>query len=87
MRRPSVAGGPGLLLDDQIALDGEDAAALAQLEQIDQLRVDVELVAILAEAAWNAEAEPLAPIGHSKRRVEARRDQPTVATGTALSEK
>ena len=85
MRR-SVAGGPGLLLDDQIALDGEDAAALAQLEKIDQVRVDVELVAILAEATRDAEAEPLRSIGHPEGRVEARRDEATTATGTALSE-
>jgi hypothetical protein len=75
-----------LFLDDKIALDGEDAAAFAQLEEVDQVGVDVELVAVLAEATRNAEAEPLGPIGHSKGRVEARRDEATVAARTALSE-
>ena len=28
-----MPGGPGLLLDDEIALDGEDAASLAEVEQ------------------------------------------------------
>jgi hypothetical protein len=77
---------PGLFLDDQIALDGEDAAALAQLEEIDEVGVDVELVAVLAETARDAEAEPLGPIGHSKGGVESRRDEATVAAWTALSE-
>jgi hypothetical protein len=86
MRRPSVARGPGLFLDDEIALDGEDAAALAQLEQVDQVGIDVELVAILAEATGDAEAEPLGSIGHAKGRVETRRDEATVAGRTALSE-
>ena len=34
---------PGLLLDDEVALDGEDAAAVAEVEQLDQVGVDVEL--------------------------------------------
>jgi len=86
MRRPSVARGPSLFLDDQVALNGEDTAAFAQLEEVDQVGIDVELVAILAEATRDAEAEPLATIGHAKGRVEARRDEATVAAGTALSE-
>src|SRR5690242_15410430 len=35
-----VRGAPGLLLDDQVRLDGEDASTVAQIEQLDQLRVD-----------------------------------------------
>ena len=75
-----------MFLDDQITLDGEDTAALAQLEEVDQVGIDVELVAVLAEATRDAEAEPLGPIGHAKGRVEARRDEATVAGRTALSE-
>ena len=82
----SVGGGPGLFLDDQIALDGEDAAALAQVEEVDQARIDVQLVAVLAESTRNAEAEPFAPIGHPERRVEARRDEAAIACRAALSE-
>ena len=74
-----------MLLDDEIALDGEDAAALAQVEQVDQIRVDVQLVAVLTESTRNAEAEPLAPIDHPERRVEARRDEAASASGAALS--
>ena len=55
-RRASVPGRPGLLLDDEVALDGEDAAALAEIEQLDQVGVDVELRAVLAQAARDAEA-------------------------------
>jgi hypothetical protein len=75
-----------LFLDYQIALDGEDAAALAQLEKVDEVGIDIELVAVLAEAAGDPEAQPLGPIGHPKGRVEARRDEATAAAGTALSE-
>ena len=81
-----VGRAPGLLLDDEIALDGEDAAALAQVEQVDQVRIDVELVAVLAKPTRDAETEPLAPIGHSERRVETRRDEAASAAGAALSE-
>ena len=73
-------------MDDQIALDGEDAAALAQLEEVDEVRIDVKLVAVLAEATGDPEAQPLGAIGHAKGRVEARRDEATAAAGTALSE-
>ena len=83
--RPLVSRRPGLLLDDQVALDREDAAALAQVEQLDQVRVDVELVAVLAEPARDPEAEPLAPIGHAERRVEPRGDEAAAAAGTAFA--
>jgi hypothetical protein len=43
-------------------------------------------VAVFAKATGNAEAESLGPIGHPKGRVESRRDEATVAGGTALSE-
>ena len=53
----SVRGGPGLFLQDDVALDREDAAALGQVEQLDQLRVDVQLVAVLAQPARDPEAQ------------------------------
>jgi len=77
-----VAGGPGLLLDDEVALDGKDAAAFTQIEQLDQIRIDVELRAILAQAAGDPEAQALAPVGQAERRVEPGRDEP-VGTGWA----
>ena len=47
---PSVGGGPGLFLHDDVALDREHAAAVAEVEQLDQLGIDVQLVAVLAQA-------------------------------------
>ena len=58
----SVGAGPGLLLDYEIALDGEDATALAEIEQLDQLGIDVELVTVFAQATRDAEAQTLASI-------------------------
>src|SRR5436190_3823943 len=81
----SVGGGPGLFLDHEIRLDGEDAAAVAEVEQLDQLRIDVELMAVLAEPAGDAEAEALRPIRHPERRVEPGRDQAAAATGASLA--
>jgi hypothetical protein len=76
-RRPPTlrSGGPGLLLDDEVALDREDAAAFGQIEQLDQVGIDVQLVAVLAQPARDPEAEPLAPVAQAKRRVEARDDE------------
>ena len=82
----SVGGGPGLFLDDEVALDGEDAAALAEVEQLDQVRIDVELRAVLAQAARDAEAQPLAPVGQPERRVEPGRDEPATTGGAAISQ-
>jgi len=44
----SVRAGPGLFLDDEVALDGEYAAAPAQIEQLYEFRVDVELMTVFA---------------------------------------
>ena len=82
----SVGGGPGLFLDHEIALDGEDAAALAEIEQLDQVRVDVELRAVLAQPARDAEAQPLAPVGQPERRVEPGRDEPATAGRATISQ-
>ena len=81
----SVAGGPGLFLDDQIALDREDAARLAEVEQLDQLGIDVQLAAVLAQPAGDAEAQPFAPIRKPERGVEASRDEAAAADGTAVA--
>src|SRR4051812_5167407 len=45
---PSVRRGPGLFLEHDVALDREHAAPVAEVEQLDQLRIDVQLVAVLA---------------------------------------
>ena len=55
-------------------------------EQLDQLGVDVELVAVLAQAAGDAEAQPLRPVGQPERRVEAGDDEAAAATGAAISQ-
>src|SRR4029079_9669207 len=81
----SVRGGPGLLLDDEVALDGEDAAAVAEIQEVDQLRVDVELVAVLTQSTRDAEAEPLAAIRHPERRIEPGGDQAPAAARAALA--
>ena len=69
----------GLFLDDQVALDREHAACLAEVQQLDQLGIDVQLAAVLAQPAGNAEAQPFAPIRSrnvvSKRVVTRRRLQ------------
>jgi len=77
-----VPGRPGLLLDDEVALDGEDAATLAEVEKLDQLGIDVQLRAVLAQATGDAEAQTLAAIGQAERRVEPGRDEPA-GTGWA----
>ena len=79
-------GRPGLLLDDEVALDGEDAAALAQIEQLDEVRVDVQLRAVLAQTAGDAEAQPLAPVGQAEGRVEPGRDEPAGTGGASISD-
>ncbi len=85
-RVPLVGGRPGLFLDDQVALDGEDAAALAQIEQLDQVRIDVQLLAVLAQATRDAEAQPLTAIRQSERGVEPGRDEPATADGASISD-
>jgi hypothetical protein len=80
-----VPGGPGLLLDDEIALDGEDTAALAEIEQLDQVGVDIELRAVLAHATGDAEAQPLAPVREAERRIEPGRDEPAGTSWTTIS--
>src|SRR6476469_3777558 len=85
-RGASVGAGPGLLLDDDVALDREHAAGFAEFEQVDELRVDVQLVAVLAQAARDAEAQALAAILEPERRVEPGHDQLVRAARTAFAE-
>ena len=80
-----VPCGPGLFLDDQVALDREDAACLAEVEQLDQLGIDVELAAVLAQSARDAEAQPLAAIRKPERGIEPSRDETAAADGTAVA--
>ena len=82
---PSVGCGPGLFLDDQIALDGKDAATLAQVEELDQVRIDVQLRAVLAQSPGDREAQPLSPVGQAEGGVEPRGDEATTAGGTPIS--
>src|SRR4051794_10029805 len=83
--RESIGRRPGLLLDDEVALDGKHAASIAEVKQLDQLGVDIELRAVLTEAAGNAEAEPLTSVGEPECRIESGGDE-TPATGrTAIS--
>src|SRR4051794_24871555 len=83
--RESVGRRPGLLLDDEVALDGKHAASVGEVKQLDQLGVDVELRAVLAEAAGNAEAEPLTSVGEPECRVEPGGDETPATGGTAIS--
>jgi hypothetical protein len=80
-----VGGGPGLLLDYQITLDREDAAAFAQIKELDQVGIDVQLRAILTESTGDAEAQPLAPIREPERGVEPGRDEPAAADGASIA--
>src|SRR4029078_10962004 len=79
--RRSVGRRPGLLLDHEVAFDRKDAAPCGEVEQLDQARVDVELRAVLAESARDAEAQPLAPVRQPERRVEPGRDEPGITGG------
>ena len=84
-RAPLVGGGPGLFLDDEIALDGEDAAAFTQVEKLDQVGIDVQLRAVLAKPTRDAEAQPLTPVRKPERGVEPGRDEPAAAGGASIS--
>src|SRR6266545_3325517 len=84
--RRSVGARPGLLLDDEVALDGEDTATLAQFEEVDQVRIDVELVAVLAQTGRDPEAQPLGSVRQPEGRVEPGHDELVTAAGTTLTE-
>ena len=60
---------------DLVGLDGEHAATLGQVEHVDQVRVDVQLLAVLAQAGREAEAQPLVSVRQPERGVEARVDE------------
>src|SRR5205823_2956500 len=61
------------------------APAGPEVEQLDEVRVDVQLVAIRAQAAWDAEAQPLTLVGQPKRCVEPGAHQEPGAGGTSIS--
>src|SRR5674476_530929 len=82
----SVRAGPSLLLEDEVALDREDAAPVREVEHLDQPRVEVELVAILAQPAGDPKAESLGAIGQPERRVEPRGHEAARALGAVFAE-
>jgi len=45
----------GALLDHRIGLDGEDTTAIGDIEDLEQIRIQVQLVAIGAEGRGNGE--------------------------------
>ena len=47
--------------------------------------IDVQLRAVLAQPAGDAEAQPLAPVGQPERRVEPGRDEPVTTGGATVS--
>lgn len=76
-----------MFLDDEVAFDGKDTAAFAQVQQLDQVRVDVQLRAILTQAAGDPEAQSLAAVGQPERRIETGRDEPSFASRAAVSDR
>src|SRR5665647_519314 len=84
---PLASGGAsrGLLLKDLIAFDGEDAASLAEAEQFDQPGIDVQLMAVFAQAGRDSEAETFAPVRQSEGRIEARAHQTLAAAGAVFA--
>ena len=59
---------------------------VGEVEQLDQLGIDVQLVAVLAQAAGDAEAEPLGAVIEAEGRVEARVDELARALRAAFPE-
>jgi len=56
-----------------------------QIEQLDELRIDIQLMAVFAQAARDAEAESLASIGQSEGRVKARAHEAPTAAWAAFA--
>jgi hypothetical protein len=83
--RTSGGAGRGLLLKDLVAFDGEDAASLAQVEQLDQPGIDVQLMAVFAQSGRDSEAETFAPVRQSEGRIEARAHQTLTAAGAVFA--
>ena len=75
-----------MFLDDEVAFDGEDAPAFAKVKQLDQVRVDVELRAVLAQPTRDAEAETLAAVWQAERRIEPGRDEPSLTGWATISQ-
>jgi DNA polymerase III delta subunit len=62
---------PGAAHQHRVGLDREGAAPLGHGQQLDQVRVEVQLLAHIAQARWKAEEELLAAVFHAEGRVEA----------------
>jgi hypothetical protein len=74
-----------LFLDYQVTLDREDTAALTKIKKLDQVRIDVQLRAVLAQPTRDTETQPLTAIRETERGVEPGRDEPAATGGTAIS--
>src|SRR5258706_14361851 len=83
-RRPDRSVRGRALLEHEVALDREGAPAVGQIEELDQVRIDVQLVAVATQPAGDREAQSLALVGHSEGRVEAAADEPTTAGWAAI---
>ena len=67
-----VLGGRGLAHQDRVSLDREGAAPFGHGQHLDQVGIEVELLADLAQACRKPEEELLAAILEAECRVEAR---------------
>ncbi len=75
----------GARLKDPVALDGEDAARLAQAQDGEQLVVDEELLARHAQRAGDREEEVLLGRPVAKRGVEDAREEASTAEAALLA--
>src|SRR6266496_2646911 len=78
-------GIPGGLCEDchQLYIDPD---LIDLLEQVDEIGIDVELVAVFTQATRDAEAQALRPIRQAEGGVEPRHDELVGAARTALAE-
>ena len=74
---------PGLL--GRLHMRNHEAPG-AQVEELDKVRVDVQLVAVLTQPAGDPEAQPFALVGETERRVEAGDDEAAAAARAPLAE-
>ena len=85
-RRLVFGGQPGASLEDLVRFDREGAAPFRDLEELDQVRVEVELLANLAQACRESEEQSLIALGQPERRVKARADESAGADRTTCGE-
>jgi hypothetical protein len=81
-----AATGEGALPDETIALDGEGAAPINDPQPFDEVGADVELVAPLAEPAWNRQEPTLRAIRHLECRVKFAAGEPPPTSGAGVRE-